>query len=113
MPTYLIKKEKTIIRQQGDTSDITFVFPEIINPEEYDINFSVYSNVSQGTLVFQKTQDDMEIAEQRVTIPIDREDTATVSGERYWELVIYNEHVTHTIGKGTFKIVKIYGSNYN
>lgn len=113
MPTYLIKKEKTIIRQQGDTSDVTFVFPDVINPENYSIKFSVWSNVSQGTLIFEKTEDEMEIEGQTVTVPIDREDTATESGERYWELVIYNEHVTHTIAKGIFKIVKIYGNNYN
>jgi len=113
MATFLIKKEKTITRQQGDTSDVTFVFPDVINPEDFSIKFSVWSNVSQGTLLFEKTQDDMEIGEQTVAIPIDREDTVTVNGDRYWELVIYNEHVTHTIGKGTFKIEKIYGSNYN
>lgn len=111
MTTFLIKKEKTIIRQQGDTSDVTFVFPEVIPPADYSIRFAVWSNVSQGTLLFEKTNNNLQIDGQSVTVPIAPEDTAEISGERYWELTISNDVRKHTIGKGTFKIVKVYGNN--
>lgn len=111
MATFLIKKEKTITRQQGDTSDVTFVFPDVIPPAAYSINFSVWSNASQGDLLFEKDQSQMQIEEQTVTVPISREETSGISGERYWELRIFNEHTSHTIGKGIFKVLKTYGNN--
>lgn len=110
MATYLIKQEKQITRQEGDTADVVFTLPELINPSEYEIKFSVFSNVAQGTLLFEK-QEEITIEEQVVTVPILPADTLHQEGDRYWELSISNESAKHTIGKGKFKIVKIYGNN--
>jgi hypothetical protein len=110
MPTFLVKQEKTIIRQEGDTADVVFNLPEIIDPSEYEIKFSLFSNVAQGTILFSKT-DEIIVEGQQITVPILPADTLNKQGEKYWELSIETSEVKHTIGKGIFKIVKIYGNN--
>lgn len=110
MPTFIIKKEKTIIRQEGDTADVVFTLPNIINPNDYDIKFSVFSNAAQGTLLFSKSEQ-IIIEGQQITVPIPPADTLNKQGEKYWELSIETSEVKHTIGKGIFKIMKIYGNN--
>lgn len=110
MATYLIKQEKQITRQEGDTADVVFTLPEFIDPNDYEIKFSVFSNVSQGTLMFSKSEE-ITIEDQKITVPILPEDTLSQEGDKYWELSISKESAKHTIGKGKFKIVKIYGNN--
>ena len=105
MATYLIKREITITRQEGDTADVVIVVPEVINMENYNARFAVKDNI--GKTVFEKKSEnsEMTITGQTITIPLLVADTKKKAGKHRWELQITNENEVITIGRGFFVIV--------
>ena len=105
MATYLIKREITITRQEGDTADVVIVVPEVINMENYNARFAVKDNI--GKTVFEKNSEnsEMTITGQTITIPLLVADTKKKAGKHRWELQISNETEVITIGRGVFVIV--------
>lgn len=105
MATFLIKREITITRQEGDTADVVIVVPEVINMANYDARFSVKD--SNGRTVFDKKSENAEltISGQTITIPLLIADTKRKAGKHRWELQITNATEVITIGRGVFVIV--------
>lgn len=107
MATYLIKKEYDITRQEGDTADVVIVVPDVIDMQNYDVQFSVKSNM--GVTIFDKKTADgtITVAGQTITIPLLATDTKDNPGKYRWELQISNNTPeVITIGRGVFLIVR-------
>lgn len=106
MATYLIKSEKSITRQEGDTADIVFVIPDIFDLSLYKFDFRVY-DANNRTLISKNTVAAGIIKNQQtITIPLLVTDTKGKSGKHGWELEISNDMPeVITIGKGPFIIL--------
>jgi hypothetical protein len=110
MATYLIKAEKTITRQEGDTADIVLVVPVALDMDLYpDVIFWVVD--TEGTKIMEKNSMDSDpaitVTDQTITIPITISDTTGHPGEFRWELQIGNDTPeVITIGRGDFIIVE-------
>ena len=105
MATFLIKREITITRQEGDTADVVIVVPDVINMTNYQARFSAKD--SNGRTVFDKKSENAEltISGQTITVPLLIADTKRKAGKHRWELQITNENEVITIGRGVFVIV--------
>ena len=105
MPTYLIKKAINITRQEGDSADISFVVPEILNLALYDAKFNVTTKLRNVILYKSSLDGTIAINGQTVTIPLLPDDTKHKTGNYLWELELSNENENITIGKGSFFII--------
>lgn len=106
MESYIVTKEITIRRQEGDTGSVVFVIPDIIDLDLYtEIKFKVSNS---GSLIFIKLLSDNSISveNQTVTIPLLAVDTKLKSGNHFWELELSNDTEITTIGRGVFVIIK-------
>ncbi len=104
MATYLIKREISITRQEGDTAEVTIIVPEVINMQNYNARFTVKNN-SRRSLIDKKSQDgDIIITGQTITVPLLVADTKGKSGKHSWELEISSTNDVFTIGRGIFMI---------
>jgi hypothetical protein len=109
MATYLIKSEKTITRQEGDTADIVMVVPAALDMDLYpDVIFLVVN--SDAETVFQKdtieSTPTITVIDQTITIPLLDTDTKGYAGEHRWELQVadFSTPDIRTIGRGDFII---------
>lgn len=105
MTTYLIKREISITRQEGDTADVVVVVPEILDMNSYSAQFQV-RDTNRRTL-FNKSSEDgtIQISGQTITIPLLPEDTKNRPGKHRWELQIASQTQLITIGRGNFSII--------
>jgi hypothetical protein len=105
MATYLIKREITITRQEGDTADVVIVVPDVIDMGNYEAHFSVKDN-SRRTVMNKETGNGTAyVSGQTITIPLAATDTKNKPGKHRWELQLTNETEVITIGRGNFVIV--------
>lgn len=111
MDTFLIKTEKIITRQEGDTAGISILVPSPpngIDLTNYDVTFVVVN--SDGTEIIRKdtisSVAEITIDNQTINIPLYIEDTTGYAGEHRWELQLNNSTPeVITIGRGDFIIV--------
>ena len=105
MPTYLVKKEIAITRQEGDTADVVFTVPEVLDLSLYLIRFHVMDN--NRRFIFYKNTEVGTIQKdgQTITIPLSALDTKTKTGTHRWEMELFNQNENITIGKGSFVII--------
>mgnify|MGYP006268563201 CR=1 FL=1 len=108
MPAYIIKSEATITRQEGDTSEIKFIIPNVfpLYGEVFELIFAVYSR--SGTRQFIKTtlNGDFVIDAQTATTYLQVDNTKGIWGTYRWELQYRDAGSITTIGKGNFEILK-------
>jgi hypothetical protein len=106
MSTYIISSEIQLIRQEGDTSDIVFVVPDVLSLTTFtEIKFSVFRNSS---VIIEKLLSDgsISVLSQTITIDLLPDDTKGYSGDYKWELEISNLTPTIiTIGRGMFTLI--------
>ena len=103
MPTFIVRKETTITRQEGDVADVVFVVPKVLSMTGRTARFGVFD--SAGTTIFEKeSPDPVSIASQTITIPILPADTTGHSGSQRGELEVNNDDGRITIGRGHFII---------
>jgi hypothetical protein len=106
MATYLIKKEITITRQEGDSADIVIVVPNVIDMSLYDAQFQVRDTTLRRLIISKTSNAGISIAGQTLTIPLATDDTKNKAGKHRWELQLSNNTPEIiTIGRGTFIIV--------
>jgi len=105
MPTYLIEKEIPIRRQEGDTADIVFTVPEIINMANYSCKLAVKSTSGTSLILKDSTDGGAAIQGQVVSVQLGSNDTKRKAGTHRWELELYNNDEVITIGRGVFEIV--------
>ena len=105
MATYLIKRELTITRQEGDTADVVIVAPDVLDMDLYDVQFKVVD--SSRRPVMNKTTAGGTITKdgQTITIPLLTADTKNKAGKHSWEMQITTETEVITIGRGPFIII--------
>jgi len=111
MDTFLIKTEKTITRQEGDTAGISILVPTPpngIDLDTYDATFVVVN--SDGVEIIRKESfssvPGITITDQTIDIPLYVDDTTTYAGEHRWELQLSNATPeVITIGRGDFIII--------
>jgi len=109
MATYLIKEDIDITRQEGDTADIEFTVPAMLDLVSYPIVKFQTKKKYGGTIILDKTVGSgLAVAGQVVTVTLDSVDTKGVNrGTFKWELEISNTTPEIiTIGRGTFDVVK-------
>ena len=104
--SYLVFESVTIKRKEGNTGKIVLQFPSTFDPADYGIKFQVVTR--GGDVVFAKTESDMTISSQNVTIPLVVNDTKGKSGNHIWECEITDTGVLITTGEGPFKIPRKY-----
>lgn len=103
MPTFIVRKETTITRQEGDVADVVFVVPKVLSMTGRTARFGVFN--SAGTAIFEhETPDPITIASQTITVPLLPVDTTGHSGSHRWELEVNDDDGPITIGRGTFII---------
>jgi len=109
MATYLIKKEKTITRQEGDTADIVIVVPDVLDMANYDAEFKVFST-QRRELISKKTAAGSAAKDgQTITIPLASADTKGQAGKHRWEMQLVNDTPeVITVGRGAFIIEREY-----
>jgi hypothetical protein len=105
MPTYLVKKEIAITRQEGDTADVVFTVPDVLDLALYNVRYHVLDN--NRRYVFHKDTGEGTIQKdgQVITIPLLSEDTKEKTGTHRWEMELHNADEVITIGKGIFVII--------
>jgi len=104
MDSYIVIKETTIKRQEGDTGSIAFILPEIFDLTDKTFTFVVKTPV--GNLVFEKTDDDWQRAGQEITAQLAADDTKGFAGNFHrWELQMQDDNNITTLAKGTFQIL--------
>lgn len=111
MPTYLITQEIPITRQEGDTADIVFTVPTVLDMTGMTVRFQVFKGrtpYGNKVLISKKTGLGISTSGQVITVTLDPSDTVGISGVRVWELQVVHEagsNERYTIGRGDF-IVK-------
>lgn len=106
MPTYLIKKEKPITRQEGDTAEVVVVVPDVIDMGSYEVQFKVTDSSRRAVFSKSSGAGTITVSGQTVTIPIAADDTKRKPGKHSWEMQITNNTPeVITIGRGPFVIV--------
>lgn len=103
MATYLISREKTITRQEGDVADIVITVPALLSMTGKTAHFAVADNGGRNVINKEK---DISIDEQVISIVLKPEDTSRKAGKYRWELEVKDANGPITIGKGDFIIVK-------
>lgn len=103
MATYLISREITITRQEGDAADVVVTVPATLSMTGKTARFQVRDS---GNRVIINKEDEIAIVGQGITILLDPEDTARHSGRHRWELEVRDANGPITIGRGDFIIVK-------
>lgn len=106
MATYLIKSEKTITRQEGDSADLGIIVPEAL-PLTAPVSAKfVVKDVTGRTLITKTSPDAITISGQNITLAFQPSETKSKSGTHRWELEITTAGNTYTIGRGNFIIMK-------
>lgn len=103
MATYLISREITITRQEGDTADIVVTVPSTLSMTGKTARFQVRDS---GNRVIINKEDEIAIVGQGITILLAANDTARHAGKHRWELEVSDANGPITIGRGDFIIVK-------
>jgi hypothetical protein len=106
MPTYLIKKEIHLARQEGDTAEITFVMPAIIDMSLFGVLFMVSDKLRERIICKSSADNQISIDGQTITIPLLKADTLEHPGKHNWEMQIFNANQSITTGKGQFVIIE-------
>ena len=104
MPTYLIKSEITITRQEGDVADVTITVPSVLDMTNRTPRFQVRD--AAGKRLIDKTVPDVVVTEQVIFVPLLPADTAGKPGKHRWELEVTDTNGPVTIGRGDFNVVK-------
>jgi len=106
MATYLIAREITIKRQEGDVADVTFTVPSVLSMTDKGATFQVRN--SGGRILMSKTNTDstLTINGQVIYIPLLPADTLRKDGVHRWELQIDTTGGPITAGRGNFEIIK-------
>ena len=110
MATYLIKSEKTITRQEGDTpAPVVFVVPDSLNMSGYHVKFEV-RNASLRRIISKSTEDgSISVDGQVISIPLLESDTKGNPGTHRWEMQFFNNTPEIiTTGRGPFLIINEY-----
>jgi len=102
MATYLIARERDIIRQAGDKAEFQFYVPAVIDMAGKGIEFIVTD--SNGNVLINKSGSDVTINGQFVTIPFIPEDTQEQVGKHRWSVAVTDTDGPIHIGKGMFEI---------
>lgn len=107
MATFIIGSEINISRQEGDTADIVFTVPSILNLDLFtEVKFQV-KNATKTIFSKSLTDNNLTVLSQTITIPLAVADTANKTGTHRWELEISNDTPeVITIAKGNFTIIK-------
>ena len=103
MATYLITREITITRQEGNPSDVIINVPESLSLSGKTAHFRVVD--SAGKIIIDK-EDEIVIDGQTLTVLLVASDTARKSGKFRWQLDVSDANGPITIGKGDFVINK-------
>lgn len=106
MATYLIKSEKSITRQEGDSADIIVNVPALFPLVGASVRFGVYDN--SGIRKIYKSGDAITIEAQKITIPLLPADTKGLPNSLVWEMEVEIAGNVYTIGRGKFIIIKGY-----
>jgi len=104
MATYLIAREITITRQEGDVADIVITVPAILSMTGRTVKFEVRN--ANGSVQLAKTGSSLTVTGQIISIPLLPADTEGKPGKFTWECEISDANGPITIGKGAFVIVK-------
>ena len=107
MATFLIGSEININRQEGDTADIVFTMPTILDLSLFaEVKFQV-KNATKSVFTKSLTDNTITVNGQTITIPLLVADTTNKAGTHRWELEISNDTPeVITIAKGNFTIIK-------
>jgi hypothetical protein len=109
MATYLIKEDIDITRQEGDTADIVFDMPVLLDMGSYPVVKFQTKKTYGGTIILNKTVGSgLAVVGQVITVTLDSVDTKGANrGTFKWELEISNDTPEIiTVGRGTFTVVK-------
>ena len=104
MTTYLIAREITITRQEGDLADIVITVPAVITLVGKTVRFQVRD--INGRVIMDKKDAGVSIADQVISIPLYPDNTLRRAGKHRWELEVSDSDGPITIGKGPFVIIK-------
>lgn len=104
MATYLIAKEITITRKEGDKSDVVFTVPEIIDLADKTVRFGIFRQ--DGSEVHVPLPENIAKSGQVITIDFPADAFLGQEGTHVWELEVSANDSPITIGKGDFKILK-------
>ena len=105
MPTYLVKTKYKITRQEGDTADIGFIVPDVIDMTGRKVLFQVRDE--SDNLRIEKTDTaGITVTGQGIIVDLSPADSTGNDGIHNWELQVMNPESTITIGKGQFVILK-------
>ena len=109
MASYTIKRDITIIRQEGDNSDVIITIPDVLNIDNADITFLVVTS-TKDEIIKKTLLDGITKDSQIITVKLDPVDTKGYYGNHKWELQLNDQTVDSygivTVGKGIFTINK-------
>jgi len=100
MASYLITQEITITRQEGDTADIEFTVPDVLDITNATVIFQIRN--AKNTILYNAAP--VPVA-QDITVPLLPATTKGYSGRHRWELQVNISGAIITIGKGDFVIL--------
>ena len=103
MATYLISREISITRQEGDAADVVVTVPSTLSMTGKTARFQVRDS---GNRVIINKEDEIAIVGQGITILLAPEDTARHAGKHRWELEVSDANGPIKIGGGDFSNVK-------
>jgi hypothetical protein len=101
MTTYLIKRERTITRQEGDVADVVFTVPNIFNLVGKTIKFKVYTYAKEEILEL-SSGNGITVDTQTITCLLSPSLLVGYAGKHRWELEASDITGPITIGKGDF-----------
>ena len=104
MATYLIAREITITRQEGDVADIVITVPAALSMTARTPVFQVRDTSNRA--IINKTTPAITVQAQVINIPLLPADTKGKPGKHRWELQVTDTNGPVTIGRGNFEIIK-------
>ena len=104
MASYIISKEINITRQEGDTADVVFNVPSILDMSPFtEVKFQVKSG--SATIISKSLSgSSISVSGQVITIALAASDTKGKASGR-WELEVSADSDIKTIGRGDFNII--------
>jgi len=105
MESYIVRTKIDIERQAGDSGRIVFTVPAEVSLTGYDVLFQVRDDSDEILFDYTTEASEITVVGQTITITLDKDDTAELSGIYNWELQIYDVTNVATIGKGRYILI--------
>ena len=104
-PSFVVTEEITITRQAGDTGQIWFILPDVIDPTGCDAQFQIRDRRDNLVCTMQ-TPDTITIDGLNVYVTLSVDDFPTKEGAFRYEAELWDDEKNITFAKGPFVVLR-------